>query len=697
MSKAHNMLSLHASEIRALEVDAYSSVHDMIHAAIIGHGPRATLREIYWACEARGRIAYKRSGGSRLITHNEHWKSQIRHALYTCPRFIRAGLGEDFWTIAEDYINTVPITCKVIIRGDDDPRGPLTPGLTTVRSPTSRSPSSSRRPPRATGAAARVAVARGVATRNQQARAARSAACKPPVNPEPVPVTTKGRRSRSTRPAARFTGQNASISEAIAGTNDTADISNTLSATCHSVQGSPDSLMASYGAHYTMCLPSDMVEGEDETSHTGTLVASAAPPLPPPPPQRRGGYMLRERAPSAQSPQPSATAVLCAPPAEGSAAAAPKLHRPVAIQAAQQPFGHLKRLSEMFLPSQCCMQPDNLTFMSTIGDRAAGSFRRTGSAEAESPPSTQSYTAHLRSAATPSSLQLRPHSAHCTSTARPSGLGSVGALNRSGALPGSQRASMPHRTSSIDVIEATVLPATRAVPPSVDAASEGPIKKRFKAAAKAQAAAQAAAQEATQEANSAVATTTEEGSLTATAACRLADIDRCSTLDNHAVNTDLLSTVRASPFKQDATVRISVPECHSPCSASDTLQQRLDSAQTATVSERRRGMRTRTAGGGSDRWRAQLWHTPSLTAEQLKIYAHPVSVSTTDDATTGTATATVAPLASLSQACTSSVAQKGWHGVEDLGGATQGVGAGMAAESVELRRSLRSQTPTVKN
>lgn len=45
--------------------------------------------QIYRACEARGRIAYKRSGGSRLITHNDHWKSQIRHALYTCNRFER--------------------------------------------------------------------------------------------------------------------------------------------------------------------------------------------------------------------------------------------------------------------------------------------------------------------------------------------------------------------------------------------------------------------------------------------------------------------------------------------------------------------------------------------------------------------------------------------------------------------------------
>jgi len=46
-------------------------------------------RQIYAACERSGRIAYKRSGGSRLITHNDHWKSQIRHALYTSDRFVR--------------------------------------------------------------------------------------------------------------------------------------------------------------------------------------------------------------------------------------------------------------------------------------------------------------------------------------------------------------------------------------------------------------------------------------------------------------------------------------------------------------------------------------------------------------------------------------------------------------------------------
>ncbi|KAK9856806.1 hypothetical protein WJX84_009213 [Apatococcus fuscideae] len=73
-------------EIKCVEVDAFASVHDMIHAAIHRTGASATLREIYRACEARGRIAYKRSGGSRLITQNDHWKSQIP----ACPVHMRA-------------------------------------------------------------------------------------------------------------------------------------------------------------------------------------------------------------------------------------------------------------------------------------------------------------------------------------------------------------------------------------------------------------------------------------------------------------------------------------------------------------------------------------------------------------------------------------------------------------------------------
>ncbi|KAL0019097.1 hypothetical protein WJX77_003369 [Trebouxia sp. C0004] len=103
-----------------VEVDAFASVHDMIHAAIASYGKQATLREIYRACQLRGRIAYKRSGGSRLITHNDHWKSQIRHALYTCDRFARAADAHDLWTVSASFSRQQPQTTKVLIRTDPD-------------------------------------------------------------------------------------------------------------------------------------------------------------------------------------------------------------------------------------------------------------------------------------------------------------------------------------------------------------------------------------------------------------------------------------------------------------------------------------------------------------------------------------------------------------------------------------------------
>jgi len=60
---------------------------------------RAILKEIYATCEREGRIAYKHGKGSRLLTANEHWKSQIRHALYTSPRFKRVDDGEA-WSVS---------------------------------------------------------------------------------------------------------------------------------------------------------------------------------------------------------------------------------------------------------------------------------------------------------------------------------------------------------------------------------------------------------------------------------------------------------------------------------------------------------------------------------------------------------------------------------------------------------------------
>jgi hypothetical protein len=48
-----------------VEVDAFCSIHDMIHSAIEACGGRASLRDVYDGCMRRGRIAYKRTGGSR--------------------------------------------------------------------------------------------------------------------------------------------------------------------------------------------------------------------------------------------------------------------------------------------------------------------------------------------------------------------------------------------------------------------------------------------------------------------------------------------------------------------------------------------------------------------------------------------------------------------------------------------------------
>jgi len=93
-----------------VEAEAFSSVHDLVHHAILSQvGSCASLRQIYDTCERQGRIAYKRTsrtpgaGGSRVITANEHWKSQIRHALYTSPRFCRAQNLDDAWCVARGH------------------------------------------------------------------------------------------------------------------------------------------------------------------------------------------------------------------------------------------------------------------------------------------------------------------------------------------------------------------------------------------------------------------------------------------------------------------------------------------------------------------------------------------------------------------------------------------------------------------
>jgi len=98
----------------ALVVPAFVSVHDLIHAAIVSCGGNASLRQIYAFSEQNGRIAYKRSEGSRLITTNNHWKSQIRHALYTSTgRFYRVN-GGDCWAMCAGSATTAPVMTTVL-------------------------------------------------------------------------------------------------------------------------------------------------------------------------------------------------------------------------------------------------------------------------------------------------------------------------------------------------------------------------------------------------------------------------------------------------------------------------------------------------------------------------------------------------------------------------------------------------------
>ena len=87
---------------------AFMSVHDMIHAAIAAYGTRASLKEIYAFCEIHGRIIYKKTGGSRWIAENQHYKSQIRHALYTSGKFARCANQHDHWEVLGGAANAEP-------------------------------------------------------------------------------------------------------------------------------------------------------------------------------------------------------------------------------------------------------------------------------------------------------------------------------------------------------------------------------------------------------------------------------------------------------------------------------------------------------------------------------------------------------------------------------------------------------------
>jgi len=96
---------------------AFHSVHDLVHYAILSQpSGAASLRMIYSVCQREGRIASKHGGASRLITANEHWKSQIRHALYTSPRFRR--LDNDDWGVSPGH-QSMPDTTTVLVSKDE--------------------------------------------------------------------------------------------------------------------------------------------------------------------------------------------------------------------------------------------------------------------------------------------------------------------------------------------------------------------------------------------------------------------------------------------------------------------------------------------------------------------------------------------------------------------------------------------------
>ena len=122
---------------------AFHSVHDLVHFAILSQpGRQASLRLIYSICQRAGRIASKHGGGSRLITANEHWKSQIRHALYTSPRFKR--IGSDDWGVAAGHLNAPDTTVVYVSKEEREKEAHSALGVKTPSSPSKRRRASSQ-------------------------------------------------------------------------------------------------------------------------------------------------------------------------------------------------------------------------------------------------------------------------------------------------------------------------------------------------------------------------------------------------------------------------------------------------------------------------------------------------------------------------------------------------------------------------
>ena len=122
---------------------AFHSVHDLVHFAILSQpGHQASLRLIYSICQRAGRIASKHGGGSRLITANEHWKSQIRHALYTSPRFKR--IGSDDWGVAAGHLNSPDTTVVYVSKEEREKEAHSALGVKMPSSPSKRRRASSQ-------------------------------------------------------------------------------------------------------------------------------------------------------------------------------------------------------------------------------------------------------------------------------------------------------------------------------------------------------------------------------------------------------------------------------------------------------------------------------------------------------------------------------------------------------------------------
>ena len=172
-----------------IKVEAFQSVHCMIHAAIASHGTRATLRQVYEACQLRGRILYKRSGGSRLITHNEHWKSQIRHALYTSGRFCRVPDSPDLWQVAPTHAHVVPATTVIAISAAEAAESSHSPPKRKAKKPVSP-------------------IHAGAVPKRKRTRNARAGPAAPRKSPPPAEAAAAG---EAAAPAAAPAGRDATV------------------------------------------------------------------------------------------------------------------------------------------------------------------------------------------------------------------------------------------------------------------------------------------------------------------------------------------------------------------------------------------------------------------------------------------------------------------------------------------------------